>query len=79
MVPVHQVTFLQKLMVICRISGDKIFRKRCKYNKNCKCKFVRYMRGITFSMYKITRYICIIVAINDVKITKIKGDLACGI
>lgn len=57
----------------------KISLKPFKSNKNRKYKFVRYMRGITFSMYKITRYICIIVAINDVNTTKIKGDLASGI
>lgn len=37
------------------------------------------MRGITFSMYKITRYICIIVTINDVNTTKIGAGLASGI
>ena len=53
--------------------------KPCKYNKNRTWRNVRYMRGQTFSVYKITRYICIIVAINAVNTTKIRGDLACGI
>ena len=66
---------IKKITRIQKNIGVKPF----KNNENRKCKFMWYMRGITFSMYKITRYICIIVAINDVNTTKIKVDLASGI